>query len=165
MFGQIRRYKRIPEAIEAFAAVEDRRLRLVVAGGVADPALEAAVRERAAHDRRVVLKLEPVEEGAVADLHSACDAAFLHYRDVFSSGALMLALTLGLGVVAPRNTTADEVAGPPAVESYDGDDASGALRRMADGCAERRREAALEAAEAHPWAAMAETLQPLFAGR
>ena len=165
MFGQIRPYKRVPEAIDALAAVDDPRLRLVVAGGVADPALEAAVRARAERDDRVVLRLEAVGECAVTDLHSACDAAFLHYRDVFSSGALMLALTLGLGVVAPRNTTADEIAGPPAVEAYDGDDAAAALARMAAGDPQRRRAAALDAAGAHTWSDMAATLQPLLAGR
>ena len=162
MFGQIRPYKRVPEAIAAFARVEDRRARLVMSGGVSDPSLEREIRGRAGRDDRVRLALGPVADEDVADLHAAADSALLHYRDVFSSGALMLALTFGLPIVAPAGSTADELVRPPALEAYAGDDPAPALARVAMGDQAARRAAALHTAAAHPWSAMADGLIRLF---
>jgi hypothetical protein len=98
----------------------------------------------------------------VAELHAAADAAVLHYGDVFSSGALMLALTFGLPVVAPAGSTAEELVAAPALEAYERDDPADAMARMATGDQAARAAVARRTAEAHPWSAMADGLLPLF---
>jgi beta-1,4-mannosyltransferase len=164
MFGQVRRYKRIPEAIAAFRRLDDADARLVVAGGVRDAELASEIAAARDGDERVLLRLETVPESEVSELHAATDAALLHYRDVFSSAALMLALSFGLPVVAPADTTATEIAPPPAVEPYAGDDPLPALVAVRMGSPEHRRAAALAAARSYTWDAMADTLVDLYRG-
>jgi glycosyltransferase involved in cell wall biosynthesis len=162
VFGQLRAYKRVPEAIAAFRRLDDPKARLVVAGGVSDQTTEREIAAARDGDDRVLLRLEPVPEAEVAELHAAADAAVLHYRDVFSSGALLLALSLGLPVVAPAGTTATELVDPPAIEAYSGDDPSLALAAIQAGSPQERREAAVATARSYAWDAMADGLLRLY---
>jgi beta-1,4-mannosyltransferase len=162
VFGQVRRYKRVPEAIAAFRRLADPDVRLLIAGAVTDPRLAAEIAAARADDPRVLLRLEHVPNEEVAELHAAADAALLHYRDVFSSGALLLALSLGLPVVAPADTTATELAPAPAIEAYAGDDPLPALAAVRAGAPAERRAAALEAAGRCSVDAMADGLVRLY---
>lgn len=159
VFGQIRPYKRVVEIVSAFRELEEPDVRMIVAGGVRDPALERRIREAVAGDPRISLRLAPVSEQEAADLHELSDAAVLFHRDVFSSGTLMLALTLGLPVVGPADSTLDEIARPPAAALY-GDDrlAEGLRSAMTD----TSRAAARAAAEPYTWSDMATALRTLY---
>ena len=165
VFGQIRRYKRVPETIAAFRRLADPDARLVVAGRPKDARLAGEIVAARAGDDRVRLRLEHVPDEDVAELHAAADAAVLHYRDVFSSGALLLALSLGLPVVAPADTTATELAPAPAIEAYTGDDPLPALAAVRTGAPAERRAAALAAAWSYPVEAMADGLMRLYRSR
>jgi glycosyltransferase involved in cell wall biosynthesis len=162
MFGQLRAYKRVPEAIAAFRRLDDPDARLVVAGNVSDQTLQREITAARDGDMRVLLRLESVPEAEVAELHLAADAAVLHYRDVFSSGALLLALSFGLPVVAPAGTTATELVTEPAIEAYEEDDLTAALVAMRTGPAGGRRAAALQTARSYAWEEMADGLLHLY---
>jgi beta-1,4-mannosyltransferase len=152
LFGQVRRYKRVPEAIAAFRSLRGDHLALVVAGSAWDPTERAAVEQAAADDPRVILRLGFVPDEEISELHLAADAAVLGYQDLFSSGALLLALSLGVPTVVPAYGSALEVATPPAVELF-GDDCTlaEALEAMTTGDQAARRAAARTAAEAADW--------------
>jgi beta-1,4-mannosyltransferase len=159
VFGQLRSYKRVPETIQAFRALSAPGARLVVAGAVRDPRLRRAIEREAAADDRVVLRLGFVPDDEVADLHLAADAAVVAYGEVFSSGALLLALGLGLPVVAPAESAAPELGGQPAVETFEPGGLTHALAAIARGEPESRRRAAREAALRCDWERIAaETL-------
>jgi beta-1,4-mannosyltransferase len=162
VFGQIRRYKRVPEVIEAFGQLSDADARLVVAGAVAERRLVDEIEHASAADPRVVLRLGAVPDADVASLHAAANAAVLHYRDVFSSGALLLALSFGLPVVGPADSTVTEIAHDDAVAAYRPGGLTGALRAIRTGDRERRRRAALAAAAAYGWPEFAEKVAALY---
>jgi glycosyltransferase involved in cell wall biosynthesis len=115
-FGQIRRYKDTELLLEAFSGVDDRHAVLVVAGETKDPASAAAVREAAAADGRVVPVLRFVPDQQVAELFGAADAAVCARRDGGTSGSVVLALSLGVPVVA---------ADAPGYRDVIGDDGAG----------------------------------------
>jgi glycosyltransferase involved in cell wall biosynthesis len=161
LFGCIRAYKQTPAAIEAFSRLRDPGSRLIVAGEPHDSDIDA-VRAAAARDDRVLLHLGMVPNEAVAAYHLAADAAVFNYRDVFSSGALLLALSLGVPVVAPRNSMADEIASPPALVSFVPDKLTDALHEIAAGEPEARRQAALRTAAAYPWSRTVRELLPAY---
>ena len=73
---------------------------LVVAGTPADRGTEAALREAAAGDARIVLRFGFVPENGVAELYDAADAAVVARGDGGTSGSLILALSMGKAVVA-----------------------------------------------------------------
>jgi len=102
----------------------------------------------------VRLRLDFVGAPEVARLYAAADAAVLNYREVFSSGALPLALSEGVPMVAPPGGTAAEVAGPALEPIVDGDvpAAVAAVRRVSSAA---RGEAARSAGRAASWESMA----------
>jgi beta-1,4-mannosyltransferase len=161
IFGQLRRYKRIPEAITAFRTLPDPDARLVVAGAAGDESLRAELAQAAAGDARAVLRLEHVPDEGVAELHEAADAAVLPYRQVFSSGALLLALSLGLPAVAPWEGST-EIAAPPALEPFEEGRLPDALRAIRRGDPAERRRAARAAAGRFDWEPIAERTLELY---
>jgi glycosyltransferase involved in cell wall biosynthesis len=165
LFGQVRRYKRVPQAIEAFRRGADEDSRLLVVGGLAeeDRALGEEVHAAAGADPRVQLRLGFVHADEVASYFRAADAAVLAYEDVFSSAVLLLALSFGLPVIAPVQGSAVEIAPPPAVESF-ADDLSGAFAAIREGDQAARRDAARRAAEGCSWERMAAVLADAYAG-
>jgi glycosyltransferase involved in cell wall biosynthesis len=161
VFGQMRRYKRIPQAIRAFRSLRDPDLRLLLAGAARDDVLRAEIEAAARGDPRVLQQFEHVPDERVVELHEAADACVLPYRQVFSSGALLLALSLGLPAVAPAEGSA-EVAGPPALERVDDDDLAGALLAVRGGDQAERRRAAHAAAARFAWGPIAERTLALY---
>jgi beta-1,4-mannosyltransferase len=163
-FGQVRPYKRLPELVSAFSALPSPDVRLVIAGRpvVADEA--DRLRTAAARDPRVVLDLREVPDTEVTDLLRSADAAVLGYRDVFSSGALLLALSCGLPVVASGPGTASEIAWGMAGESFAAGGLIRALRAVQRGDRAQRSAAALERAREHPWSRVGAETADLYRG-
>ena len=107
-FGEIRAYKGIDRLLEAFTAAELPGARLVIAGRPVDQASDAAVREAAARDPRIVPLLGFVPDERVTELFAASDAAVLS-RKPGTSGSLLLALSLDTPVVAPQAPAYDDL--------------------------------------------------------
>lgn len=98
-FGLVRAYKALPALLDAFAAADLPAAALVVAGRPSDAEASALVSAAAARDPRVVAMLRFVPDDEVAELFGAADAAVVA-RAGGTSGALVLALSLGLPAVA-----------------------------------------------------------------
>lgn len=162
-FGQIRVYKRIPLLLRAFRALPDEDARLVVVGRVVGAGLEEELRRLAAADPRVVLRLAFVDEDELAALHQAADAAVFAYADLFSSGALLLAISLGLPVVVPAATSAAELVEDDARVDYEPDGLTAALATMAERVGPEARAAALRSAARYDWSRVAELTTQVYA--
>jgi beta-1,4-mannosyltransferase len=161
-FGQVRPYKRLPDLVTAFRGLSGDDVRLLIVGKpvVADEARR--LREAAAHDPRVLLDLREVPDAEVSGVHLCADAAVLAYRDVFSSGALLLALSFGLPVVAPDVGTAAEIAGPSASELFKPGCLTDALDRSRTADRRARTQAARAVAEQYDWADVASDTTALY---
>ena len=105
-FGELRAYKEIELLLAAFSSLSLPRARLVIAGNAKISTVASAVRTASANDTRVVSALGFVPEERVAELFHACDVAVLARGDPGTSGSLILALSLGLPVVAADMPTA-----------------------------------------------------------
>jgi beta-1,4-mannosyltransferase len=162
VFGQLRSYKRITAAVAAFREIRDPGVRLLVAGAP-HGAIASELKEAAAGDARVLLRFGHVPDADVAELHAVADAVVLPYRQVFSSGALLLALSLGVPAVVPAEGAAD-LADPPAIEPFEEGGLSGALEAIRAGNPATRRAAALGAAERYRWESIAARTRELYAG-
>lgn len=103
-FGNVRKYKGIELAVDAFRQTRNDRLRLLVAGKPEDDGVVAALRSAAETDARLLLRLSRIRDTEVMPLFAAADAFLFPSRRFFTSGSLMLALTYGVPVIAvPRN--------------------------------------------------------------
>jgi glycosyltransferase involved in cell wall biosynthesis len=153
-FGLVRPYKMIPAAIAELRRLPDPDLRLLVAGRPLDERIRRQVERAAAGEERVLLRLRRIPDAEVAELHAAADLALLAYRDVFSSGALMLALSQSLPVLAAADSTAAELGGPPALRTFRPGDLGAAIA-VSPAVDEGARVATQETAERYGWEAMA----------
>jgi beta-1,4-mannosyltransferase len=150
-FGQVRGYKRLTELLAAFRALERDDVRLLIAGKPVPAEEGARLSAAAGGDPRVLLDLREVPDEEVAGLHACADAAVLAYRDVFSSGALLLALSFGLPVVAPDVGTAAELVGTAAGELFAPGGLTAALEVSSRADPAPRAAAALAVARKHDW--------------
>ena len=87
-FGALRRNKGVDVLLEAFAALPDRDLRLMVAGrGAAN--VEQEVRDAAARDPRVVAEIGFVAEARKHELFRASDLVVLPYTEFSSQSGVL----------------------------------------------------------------------------
>ncbi len=105
-FGDLRAYKSVELLLAAFGDAALPGATLVLAGGAKSARL-ARVAGGAEKDTRVRARLGFVPEPNVAELFGACDAVVLPRGDGGTSGSLILALSLGLPVVAARTPSYD----------------------------------------------------------
>ncbi len=99
-FGALRPDKAIHLVLEAFRTIDDPGVALIVAGGIEDGTSARAVTAAAAADARVRAMLDRVPHDGVRELFEATDAAVLGRSEVWTSGSMILALSLGVPVIA-----------------------------------------------------------------
>jgi beta-1,4-mannosyltransferase len=110
-FGELRGYKEIELLLAAFSPIPHPTARLVVAGNVKATSVGSSVSAAAEADPRIVSVRGFVAESKVAELFHGCDAAVLPRGEPGTSGSLILALSLGLPVVAADVPTVREMTG------------------------------------------------------
>lgn len=110
-FGQMRADKQVGVLLDAFASVALPEVYLVIAGVLSHRPSRRHL-ERAAHeDGRVRVISGDIPHERVAELFAMADAFVLARSDVWTSGSLVLALSLGLPAVAARLAPAVDLLG------------------------------------------------------
>lgn len=101
--GSCRRYKNLESIMAAFPRVDDTS-HLLIAGAFAPPEyfhkIRSMIDEKWAHRTHLVGRFLGDEE--IMTYVSGLDALVLSYKDILTSGAVMLAFSAGIPVVAPR---------------------------------------------------------------
>lgn len=110
-FGHLRGYKSLSILLEAFRVLSVEGAVLVIAGLPLDELAAGLVRRAAAESARVKALLEFVPDARVAELFGASDVAVLPRGDGGTSGALVLALSLGVPVIAAEQPAYLELTG------------------------------------------------------
>ena len=167
-FGELREYKEIDLLLAAFASVSLPDARLLIAGNAKDPSVGLDVSAASATDSRILTMLGFVPENQIFELFHACDAAVLARGDGGTSGSLILALSMGLPVVAAdlptvRELTHDGEAGW-LFQPHDASSLRAALDRAGADPSEARTRGlrAFEAAERLQWTTIARELADLL---
>ena len=110
-FGHVRDYKDLDVLLSAFRAANVRDAALVVAGLPMSAAAAEMLRAAAEVDARVSLLLSYVPDERVAELFGASDVAVVSRGDGGTSGVLVLALSLGVPVIAAACPAYEELTG------------------------------------------------------
>jgi beta-1,4-mannosyltransferase len=108
-FGSIRKYKEHRLLLEAFDSLRRDDAVLLVVGKPRDATAAAKIRAAAREDPRIKPVLRFVPEERVAELLVASDVAVLTRNDGGTSGVLVLALSMGLPVIAARKPAYEEL--------------------------------------------------------
>ena len=168
-FGHVRAYKRLDILLEAFAAIERDDVALVVAGVVIDQESGDEVLAAATSDPRIVPLLTYLPDERVNELFTASDVAVISRSDGGTSGALILAMSLGVPVVSSANEAYDELTGGEEAawffEPGDARSLADALERAAgDGTRAAKAESARESCKPLSWAEIGERTADLIRG-
>jgi glycosyltransferase involved in cell wall biosynthesis len=110
-FGDLRDYKDVDRLLRAFSAARLPNGELIVAGSICAEAQGDEVRRHAAADPRVKPILRFVPDDLVTELFQAADAAVVARSDGGTSGSLILALSMGVPVVAARMPVYEQLLG------------------------------------------------------
>jgi glycosyltransferase involved in cell wall biosynthesis len=145
--GRIRPYKGVMELLGAFAAIDRPDARLVIAGQP-DESLTESDRTRLATAPNVDFMPGYVPDDRIGEFMCAADVVVFPYRDVLTSGAVLLAMSFGKACIAPRLGCIPETFGGDGGILYDASEPAAltealaeALRRSDELCAmgERNR--------------------------
>ena len=101
-FGQIREYKSVPSLIEAFLRVKPSTAHLAIVGEPKPPSLGEEIAAMASDEPQITLRLEQVDRETLVRYISASDIVALPYIRSLTSGASVLAATMGRAILAPR---------------------------------------------------------------
>lgn len=104
-FGIMRPYKGIEELLEAFGGVRYTGAQLRLVGQPRDPALKRAIVEAAAVDPRISSRFGFVPDRELVAEVTKAQLVVLPYRTLHSSGAALVALSLGRPVLVPDTVT------------------------------------------------------------
>jgi glycosyltransferase involved in cell wall biosynthesis len=107
LFGRLGRYKGSGELVRAFAALPDSHAELVIAGKQIDPIDLSALPQSVA--ARITTENRFLDEAEIPDLVSGADFMVAPYLASLTSGTLLLAMSLGRPVIAPRLPTIAEL--------------------------------------------------------
>jgi glycosyltransferase involved in cell wall biosynthesis len=123
----------------------------------------------AQHDERILLKLGPVPEDRVTELFDAADTAVFTRGDGWTSGSLILAMSIGIAVIAAKRAAyADLMNGEGAGWFFEPGSVSSLAESLSAAAADRET-TRLKGVVAHDlanrmsWATSAAMLAPLVA--
>lgn len=128
-FGLVRPYKGVPQLIRSVGELDDPGVTLMVAGHVPSASLRAQIETevtavaQACGPGRVRVRLEHLDDAALAGEVGSAELVVLPYREMGNSGAALLALSLGRPVLVPSTATTEALAsevGPGWVLTYPG---------------------------------------------
>jgi beta-1,4-mannosyltransferase len=123
--GWVRRYKGVLELAQAFNRLSAPHARLVVAGRATDDDYAARLAAVAADDDRVTLSLGFVPDDDLQVYLRAADVVATPFLEIFTSGSVLLAMSFGRAVIAPRRGCVGDVLDEGAGILYDPDDPDG----------------------------------------
>jgi glycosyltransferase involved in cell wall biosynthesis len=123
-FGVLRQEKDLDLLVDALARLDREDLRVLVAGQERSAEVAAMLRAAAARDPRLRLRVGWMDEQTVVDLHAAADLCVHARRQEWTSASTVLALSLGVPVVAADLRSTAELLGPGAWTFRPGDAAA-----------------------------------------
>jgi len=123
-FGILRRYKGLESLLRAFNNQANPTLTLHIIGRPVDSELAADVTRAAESNPRIRTVIAHIPDDALAREIRSSTLVVLPYRDLYNSGALLLALSLNTPVLVPQTAStvalAQEV-GMGWIHMFDGD--------------------------------------------
>lgn len=138
-FGNVRPYKGVEELVRTFKRL-DGDYRLFVVGRPLDDAdADARLRAACAEDDRIETAFEFVPDDDIQRYMNAADVLVLPFEEVLTSGSVVLGMSFGRAVVAPRLGSLPDVLSETPELLYDPDDPDGLYEAL-----RRAREADLE---------------------
>lgn len=100
-FGLIRPYKGISELIQAFNKLNYSQTRLLIVGKPLNNEIARGIHKKCEENENIKTFFEFIPVAEIQIYMNATDVVVLPYRDILTSGAVILAMSFGKPVIAP----------------------------------------------------------------
>jgi beta-1,4-mannosyltransferase len=137
--GWISEYKGVPEMIDAFKRLDRNDTQLVIAGKTSSDSLDHLIKTKIAHADNIHYKPGFVPDAEIQVYMNACDVAVFPYRDILTSGAVLLAMSFARACVAPRKSCLGEVLDDEGGFLYDCNNEEGLIGAMRSAAGQNKR--------------------------
>lgn len=107
-FGYIKPYKGVEDLIRAFGQISNEGAILLIAGKPLDDAIKQEVESMAAAVSQVRTFLGYIADDDIQDFFRSADVVVFPFKNTQTSGSLMLAMSYGCPIIAPRIATLPE---------------------------------------------------------
>jgi beta-1,4-mannosyltransferase len=124
-FGQIRPYKNVPRLIDSFSNLEVDDSTLLVVGSPYTEEMKIELQRQADDVDNISFVFEFISNEEIQMYMNAADIVALPYRDIMTSGSVLLAMSFGRAVVAPRMGCIPALVDEKGGFLYDSDDPHG----------------------------------------
>jgi len=127
-FGRMRKYKGLEELVHSFARTCDLETDFLVLAGLPFPDYPVEeLRKLAANLKIKNFIFEPrlIDESEFQIFFNSCDIVSLPFKNILNSGSLILAMSFGCPIVAPKIGSIPEVVYKEAYWGYEPDDKNG----------------------------------------
>jgi glycosyltransferase involved in cell wall biosynthesis len=128
--GEIRYYKGVLELVDAFLSLKHESMQLIIAGRPFDAQIAEKVKQKINSHKQIRLVLEFIPNDELQLYINASDVMVFPYCDIFSSGGVMLALSFGKPIIAPRLGCIPDVLDSSGSFLYDSFQQDGLLQAM-----------------------------------
>lgn len=109
-FGLVRPYKGVLDLLEAFRDLSDRQLELHIVGLPNTISMRRQVESACAADTRARARLDYVADDELLRAIGESELVILPYRDMYNSGAMLLALSINRPVLVPETAATTALA-------------------------------------------------------
>lgn len=130
IFGVIRKYKGIEEAIYSFKRISTEGDVLVIVGYCSDKDYEKQLRLLYGNNPRIILITEFIKDDEVQIYFNAADIVLLPHSNVFTSGSLLLAMGFSKPVIAPSIGAITEIVDESFAVTYEPTEKGGMAKAM-----------------------------------
>ena len=124
-FGLMRPYKGIPQLLKAFGAIQTPHANLILAGYPQTEDLKQEILKHSEWDTRVRSYLLKVPAEQIQLYMNASNVVVLPFQNIFTSGSLLLAMSFGKAVIAPKLNFLQEVLSPDGAIFYESSEPDG----------------------------------------
>jgi glycosyltransferase involved in cell wall biosynthesis len=123
--GKVRPYKGVFELIESFTDLNIPETQLIIAGKPVDEAMKNSIKKQISGAKNIEFIPDFIPDEQIQIYMNACDAVIFPYRDILTSGAIILAMSFAKACIAPRKGCIGELLDDMGSFLYDGENQEG----------------------------------------
>lgn len=128
--GLIRPYKGVPELTDAFKQLHGNGIHLVIAGKVTTIELAEEIKQKTLNHENIHFIPGFVPDDEIQLYMNACDVVALPYRDILTSGSIVLAMSFGRACIAPLRGCIGDMLNASGAFLYDPNNEKGLLQAI-----------------------------------
>jgi len=131
-FGAMREYKGLPELVAAFNEMASGIEVLLLAGNPLNGQIETRINKLTAGSENVIFYPHFIQDEDVQIYMNAADIVVFPFRDIFTSGSVLLAMSFAKPVLIPDIESLEDVIMAGGVITYDPKDSRGLKKAMTE---------------------------------